>query len=63
MDPVIERAQERAGDLLKIVRGFANPVTVMHGIPVRLYMNCLRDDAVKLLKQIDGESDGQESQA
>lgn len=41
--------------LLGIVRAFVNPVEIMHGIPVRLDMGCLRQDAEKLLKEIDGE--------
>ncbi|WFU52248.1 hypothetical protein QA639_21305 [Bradyrhizobium pachyrhizi] len=55
LDGPLDRAKDRVEELLKIVRAFVNPVTVMHDIPVRLDMNCLRDDAVKLLKEIDNE--------
>lgn len=41
--------------LLGIVRGFVDPVQHHHGIPVRLDMGCLRQDAEKLLKEIDSE--------
>lgn len=50
---------EHAERLLGIVKAFVNPTMEHCGIPVRLDMNCLRDDAAKLLKEIeDGKEEG-----
>jgi hypothetical protein len=46
---------EHAEQLLRIVRAFVNPVMEHCGVPVRLDINCLRDDAAKLIKEIDSE--------
>ncbi|MBP1297054.1 MULTISPECIES: hypothetical protein [Bradyrhizobium] len=53
LDGPLDRAKDRVERLLKIVRAFVNPVEVMHGIPVRLDLNALKGDAVKLLEEID----------
>lgn len=55
LDRPKDRAIDRAQKFLKIVRAFVNPVEEMHGVPVRLDMNALRQDAEKLLKEIDGD--------
>jgi hypothetical protein len=46
---------EHAERLLGIVKAFVNPTMEHCGVPVRLDMKGLRDDAANLLKEIEDE--------